>query len=96
MRLIKENKYLIFGIIVLLILLWWTRYQFVGTSNYAYRLDRLSGKIETIGGRVNLGDVITLKEWNRLELESQPAPEPAPLPLLILSGNNAEGLIVKR
>lgn len=78
MGLIKEIKYLIFGIIILLVLLWWTRFQLVGTANYAYRLNRISGKIDLIDRGIILGEVRTKEDIEREYPQQVPEPAPAP------------------
>lgn len=46
MKISKENKYLLIGTVVFLILLWWTRFQTFQAGTVSYRIDRLSGEVE--------------------------------------------------
>jgi hypothetical protein len=71
----KEFKYVLLGIIILLVLLWWTRYQMINTPNYTYRMNRLTGNVEILinGGMTN---VIKIDQSRG----NMPAPETAPAP----------------
>lgn len=46
MKLSKEKKYVILGLAVLLLLLWWTRFQVFHSGKVSYLLDRWSGDVD--------------------------------------------------
>jgi hypothetical protein len=71
----KEFKYILLGIIILLVLLWWTRYQMVGSFNHVYRLDRLTGKIEILQDMV-MTDVVKVYPSTEKTQEVKEAPPP--------------------
>ncbi len=87
----RETKYLIIGVLLLIIFLWWTRFQTFSTSNYALRMNRFTGRVSIMGNPIR--DLHTEKEKKKIDEEAakrglgdrvfeeeRKAPEPAPAP----------------
>jgi hypothetical protein len=76
----RENKYVIIGLILVFIFLWWTRYELcpVGEGRM-YRLDRATGDIDCFAGSVIL-HTRKAEDHQGPQLAPEAAPAPAPEP----------------